>query len=724
MQRLARWCFNHRRLVLLSWTCGLILVASISGIAGSSYDSDFNLPNTESKKALDALSASAPRNSGDSDTIVVHAKSGTLDDPATKSAVESMFQKVSTLPHVSSVGNFYGTTPGNGQVNNARTIGFVALQLDLSSQAIAADDVKTIIHAAQSIENDTIQVELGGEAIQFATGGAPGGNSSEFVGVFVAAIVLFFAFGSIYTMFLPLLTALLALGAGFSIIGLLTHAFDVASFGPTLGALIGLGVGIDYALFIVSRHRVNLQHGLSIEESAVTAVNTSGRAVLFAGITVCIGILGLLLLGVSFLYGLSLSVVVIVTMTMTMFAAMTFLPAMLGFVGMRALSKKQRAALALGAVESNDELSPGWHRWAMFIERRSLPLGLLALLVMCTLTIPAFSMRLGASDAGGDPKGSTTRHAYDLLSEGFGKGFNGPLQLVIKTNDVTKTNQLVANIKATDGVASVTPVSVIPGTDIAMANIYPSTSPQSKETTNLIDNLRSDVTHPYTTSTGVEVYIGGQTAVMHDFTNVLTDKLLLFIGAVIGLSFLLLMTVFRSLLIPLVASLMNLLSAGAAFGVVVAVFQWGWGASFFGIEQTGPIMAFLPIMAFAILFGLSMDYEVFLVSRMYEEWHKTGDNEEAIARGQTETGRVITAAATIMVVVFGSFVFGGESTIKLFGISLASAVLFDALIVRTVLVPALMHLFGKWNWYLPSVLDRVLPHLNVEAPKDESSLSA
>lgn len=716
MPKIARWCFRHRRLVVLLWVLALIGLGASSAVAKPKYSDDFNLPDTESTRALNLLKANAPAQAGENVTIVVHALNGTLDDPATKTQIDSMLADVRKVPHVGSVGAF--DQVGSGAIDPARKIGFVPVQLDALANDIPIPDLKNLVKTAQKSANPNLQVELGGTAIQFASGNQ-GGDATEFLGIIAAAIVLFIAFGSIFTMFLPLLTALLALGTGLSIVGFLTHAFSIAAFGPTLAALIGLGVGIDYALFIVSRHRVNLQHGYEPEESVVTSIDTSGRAVVFAGITVCIGILGLMLLGVSFLYGLALSTVVAVVMTML--AAITFLPAMLGFVGMKALSKKHRKELAeKGAATGHEDLSPGWFRWAKIVQRHAFALGTLALVALLVLAIPVLSLRLGNTDAGGDPADRTTRKAYDLLAEGFGKGFNGPLQLVAQlsnSGDYDKFKTVVDEVAKQHNVASVTPPAPLPGGKVAMSQIYPKTSPQSKETTQLIDDLRSDVTHPFTKQSGTQVYIGGTTAVFHDFTNVLADKLPLFVGVVVALAFLLLMAVFRSLLVPVVASIMNLLSAGASFGIVVAIFQWGWGASVFGIEQTGPIQAFLPVMAFAILFGLSMDYEVFLVSRMYEEWHRTGSNEEAVTLGQAETGRVITAAAAIMVFIFISFVFGGEPTIKLFGIALASAVLLDAMIVRTVLVPAIMNALGKANWYLPKWLDRILPKLNVEPPR-------
>jgi len=713
MAALARWCFRHRRIVVLLWVVALLGLGGASAAVGSDFKDDFKLPNTESKKALDLLKESSPQQSGETDQIVVHAKQGKLTDPAVRGKVEAMFADVSKLAYVKGVGSFYDADAAE-QVSKDGTIAFANLQLDPpESGTIPKPDVKRIISAAQSIDSSAIQVELGGMSIANAADQQQ--SASELIGIVAAAIILFLAFGSIYTMFLPILTAVLALAGTGAMITFLTHAFSVASFAPMLATLIGLGVGVDYALFIVSRHRTNLQQGHTPEESVVTAVDTAGRAVVFAGITVCIGLLGLMLIGVSFLYGPALASVIAVLFTML--AALTFLPAMLGFVGMKALGRKERKRLASEGPRTHDELSPVWYKLARNIEKRPVVWGTLALAAMIALAVPMLDLRLGSTDAGSDPKGSTTRASYDLLAEGFGAGFNGPLMLVGDVhNDADKArfNDLLTTVKDQKDVVVATAPMTSPNGKVMTSQVYPSSSPQDKATTDLISNLRHHVIPGSEKGTSLKVYVAGQTAIFQDFADVLTGKLPLFIGVVVGLAFILLMAVFRSLLVPLVASVMNLLAAGAGFGVVVAMFQWGWGSDLIGLSRTGPIAAFLPIMLFAILFGLSMDYEVFLVSRMHEEWLRTKDNDEAIALGQAETGRVITAAAAIMVFVFGSFVMGDNNVIKLFGIGLASAIALDALIIRTFLVPSVMHVLGTGNWYLPAWLDRVLPKLSVE----------
>ncbi|HWB21404.1 MAG TPA: MMPL family transporter [Gaiellaceae bacterium] len=504
---------------------------------------------------------------------------------------------------------------------------------------------------------------------------------------------------------------------GIAVIGLLSHAIQMASFSSELSLLIGLGVGVDYALFIVTRVRQGLQRGKSKEDAIVDAIDTSGRAVMFAGITVCIALLGMFALGVSFLYGVAVAASIAVLFTVI--AALTLLPALLGFFGTRVLGRKARRKLKAGELTVSDE-SPGWGRWARTVRQRPILISTAAAAVMVLLALPFFSMRLGSADAGSDPASSTTRKAYDLLAKGFGPGYNGPLQLVARVSSPAQEaafSKVTSAVAKTSGVVRVTAPKIVGGQagngGVATADVYPIGSPQAASTTTLLHHLRDQVV-PAASGSGLHVLIGGQTAIFDDFSGVLSKKLPLFIGVVVLLSFLLLTAVFRSLLIPAMAAVMNLLTAGASFGLITAVFQWGWAASLFGIDKTGPIEAFIPVMMFAIVFGLSMDYQVFLVSRIFEEWHRRGDNREAVTHGLAATGRTITAAAAIMVLVFGSFILGGERIIELFGLGLAGAVFLDALIVRSVLVPGLMMLAGKANWWLPRSLDRVLPRLNVE----------
>jgi RND superfamily putative drug exporter len=451
----------------------------------------------------------------------------------------------------------------------------------------------------------------------------------------------------------------------------------------------------------------------------VNAANTSGRAVLFAGTIVCIALLGMFALGVTFLYGLAVAAAL--GMALTMFAALTLLPALLGFIGPQVLSRRQKSNLAKNGPRVVGSGSKGfWPRWAEFIKRRPTVPALGALAVIVLIALPFFSLQLGFADQGNDPVGTTTRQAYDLLSTGFGPGFNGPLQIVAQVHDSTDqaaVTRIARDVAAQPGVARVAPPTVIPGkggADVALIVVYPTTSPQSAATTTLVSHLREQTIPDATKGSTLTAYLGGNTALFVDFAHVLSAKLPLFIGLVVVLSFLLLALVFRSLLIPLVSAVLNILSIGAAFGILVAVFQWGWLGGVLGVNKSGPIESFLPVMLFAIVFGLSMDYQVFLVTRMHEEWLKTGDNRLAIRNGLAATGKTISAAALIMILVFGSFILGGERVIKEFGLGLAGGILVDAAVIRMAIVPSLMILLGRANWWFPRGLDRTLPHIGLD----------
>jgi RND superfamily putative drug exporter len=709
---LGRWCVQHRRLVLALWLGALILVGGVSAAAKTDFSSKFQLPNTQSSTALSLLQKEFPSVSGDADQIVLQAKTGRITSPAIETPVKKMLAEVATLPHVSSVTSPY-TTAGAAQVSKDGTIGFATVNFNDQATSLPKDAIKKVISVAEKARSSDVQVELGGQAIEQAQ--QQSSSDSTGLGILFAIIVLGIVFGALFATFIPLITALVAIGIGYSITGLLSHAFSVASFSTILGVLIGLGVGVDYALFIVTRHRTGLKGGRSVEDAAVNAVNTAGRAVFFAGITVCIALLGQFLLGVSFLYGVAVSAAI--TVALTMFSALTLLPALLGFFGMKVLSKKQRRELeATGPVA--EEVLGFWRRWAENLQRRPIIPAIIALGVVVVIALPVFTLRLGLDDAGSDPASSTTRHAYDLLAKGFGPGFNGPFELVAELpskSDLTTFTAVVKKVSTEPGVVRVTPPVLSPSGKVAIADLYPSTSPQAAQTTVLLHQLRNHVIPAATAGTGVTVLVGGSTAIQADFAHVLSSKLPLFIAVVVILAFLLLMMVFRSLLIPVVASIMNLLSVGAALGIMNAFFEWGWGDSLLGLSGKSPVEVFIPVLLFSILFGLSMDYEVFLVSRIHEEWLLTKDNSTAVTLGQAETGRVITAAATIMILVFASFLLGGSIIIEQFGVGLAGAIIIDAFIVRTILVPTLMHLIGKANWWLPGWLDRILPQLNVEA---------
>jgi RND superfamily putative drug exporter len=526
-------------------------------------------------------------------------------------------------------------------------------------------------------------------------------------------VILLISFGSVLAMGLPIATALLGLGAGLGLIGLGSQIIDMADFSSQLALMIGLGVGVDYALFIVTRYRENYRaNGGDVDAAIEKAMNTAGRAVLFAGATVVIALLGMFALGVNLLNGVAIAAALGVVLVLA--ASLTLLPALLRFVGRR-IGEVGRARAARA------DNGPGfWARWVGSIQRRPAVAAVAATAIMLALAAPALGLRLGATDAGNDPAGSTTRKAYDLIAQGFGKGFNGPLQLAVKlpkANAGSALAQLNGSLRGTPDVASVAAPRLNAAGDTASIQVFPTSSPQSAQTTSLVTHLRNSVLPPLERATGTTVYVGGATASQADFAHVLSSKLPLFIGIVIALSALLLLVVFRSLMIPLQAAVMNLLSIGAALGVAQAVFERGWLSSLFGV-QPGPIEAFIPVMAFAIVFGLSMDYEVFLVSRVHEEWQRRGDASAAVREGLAHTGRVISAAALVMVAVFGAFALSGNRTLELFGVLMATAVFLDAFVIRMVLLPAVLELLGRRTWAFPRRLDRRLPRLAIEPHAD------
>ncbi|HEU5106052.1 MAG TPA: MMPL family transporter [Solirubrobacterales bacterium] len=716
MRRFATWTTGHRKTVIIGWIVALFATIAISGSVGADFSEEFQLPDSDSKQALDLLEERFPAQSGEAAQIVFKADGG-VESPAVEQKMEAVFAKVEGFPHVSEVANPY---KGNGAaaVSDDGKIAYATVQFDVTGDKLNEDDVKEIVSIAQGAAGDGLQVELGGQPIAEAQA-EEGEDISFLVGLAAAIIVLLLTFGSVVAMGLPILTALFALGVGVSLITLGTHVFPTADFAPFLATMIGLGVGIDYALFILTRFRNGLAEGMDPREATIAAIDTAGRAVLFAGITVIIALLGMMLLGLSFLYGVAMAAALAVLFTMI--SALTLLPALLTIVGRRV---DRLRIPGLGRGKRSVDEGTWWQRWSSRIQRRAWTAALLSGGLLLALCIPALSLRLGTNDAGTEPAGKTTRQAYDLLAEGFGPGFNGPLVIAAALPEKGDDSGMVAlhkELQEEAGVAGTTPIALSPEKNAAVFQVYPTTSPQSEETTELLDRIRDDVIPPIETRTDTQLHVGGINAIFEDFGEAITEKLPLFIGVVVLLSALLLMIVFRSIWVPLKAMAMNLLSIGAAFGLVVAVFQWGWGASLIGVDSTGPIISFLPIFLFSIVFGLSMDYEVFLMSRIHEEWEHTKDASEAVTRGLALTGRVITAAAAIMVTVFLSLAIGEDRIIKLFGLGLASAVFIDAVIIRSVLVPAIMQLLGARAWWFPGWLDRILPKLHVEPEEGDPS---
>lgn len=710
---------RHRLVTVLIWLLALGATAAAAGAAGTAFSNDYEVPGTESAKAHALLRDGFHGQGGDTDTVVWRTPDHrSARDPEVERRMTRALDTIAALPGVGSVAGPYGPGPGSAaQISPDGRIAYAVVTFDRPADSVPKGQAQAVVDAARdgATRTDGLQVELGGRAIGLTE--APSPHLAEVIGVAIAAVVLFFAFGSLAASLLPIATALVSVGSAYFGITLLGHAMPVADFAPMLGTLVGLGVGIDYALFIVTRHRKGLARGLSVGEAAESAVATTGRAVVFAGATVCIALLGMLVLRLNFLDGVAMAASL--TVVLTVAASVTLLPALLSYMGPRALSRRERRRLE--AEGPRPGTPTGFAaRWSAFVERHPKALGLLAALVMVVLALPTLSLHLGTSDQGNNPAGSTTRRAYDLLAEGFGPGTNGPLTVVARLQgaaDHVAVDRLTEALRTTEGVASAGPAVFSRSGGTAVLTVVPKSAPQSRATSELVDTLRRDVIPRAGEGSSMRAHVGGVTAGYDDFAEVIVGKLPLFVGVVISLGCVLLLLAFRSLGIPLKAAAMNVAAVASSFGVVVAVFQWGWGSELMGLGSAGPIEPFLPVIMVSVLFGLSMDYQVFLVSRMYEEWLETGDNRRAVRVGLAETSRVINSAAVIMISVFLAFVLSGDRLIAMFGIALAVAVALDAFVLRTLLVPALMHLLGGANWWIPRWLDRRLPRISIEPPE-------
>ncbi|MEP6851563.1 MAG: MMPL family transporter [bacterium] len=772
MNAVSRFAIRHRWWILAGWVVAIAALQVLSASAGgSAYKDDFKLPGTETQAVADLLDkANLTEQNNASGTMVLHSPNGTLtQEPAGFLAAAKTAVCSDADAHILSITGPWGSVAcrasaagsggGAGSSTTAQRPDLLSPNKDVALVELVFDAPNPGINAPiaaykalKVLRTDTLQVEFTGDMFTDVDANVPA-LPPEALGFIAAFIILGLVFRTFGSTVLPLLSAAAALGSGLALLALLSHVMSVASFAPQLAELMVIGVGIDYALFIVTRHRRNLQAGMSVEDSITNAVNTSGRAVLFAGTTVCIAILGMCFLGVNFLYGVAVGTSLGVALTML--ASLTLLPAMLALLGRRALPRSRREALPsdrrvkillcvippicvlfwvlyllqravrplsrrLAERREHSTRLPFWTRWADLVAKRPALFAAGAGALIVVLALPFFSMRLGHADQSNDPAGTTTRRGYDLIQSAFGKGYNSTLQLVIDgpgAGDkayLAKVAGALATVPDVDK-ASITPVPVT--NRIAFVGFKSITGPQDVKTDDLVNALRNDALPPLYNGSGSKIYVYGLTSVYVDFTKVLSAKMLLFILAVVGLSFLLLMVAFRSVIIPLTAAAMNLLAAGASFGIVVAIFQWGWLGDAIGVGAGGPIEAFAPVIFFAVLFGLSMDYQVFLVSRMHEEWVHSGDNERAVTVGQAETGGIITAAGLIMIAVFGGFILGDGRVIKLFGIGLASAIFLDAFIVRTMIVPSLMHLIGRRNWWYPKALDRITPQVSIEPPE-------
>jgi RND superfamily putative drug exporter len=706
LYRLGRAAVRRRRLTVLAWGLVAVGVIALAQTAGGSLSDTFEIPGTESQRALDVLEEDFPSEAGTSAQIVFAVPEDadrTLSDPAAARAVGAALADVAAQPDVDQVGEL--------QRSPDDRIAYADVQYLRPAEDIRDAAYERLEVTADAInEAGAVRMELGGDLPSDAADDAPEGQ--EVVGVIVAVIVLLVAFGSVIAMGLPIGLALVGLATSLSLITLVAALVDVHTVAPTLAAMIGLGVGIDYALFIVTRHREHLRVGMTVEEAAGRAIATSGAAVLFAGVTVIVAISGLAIAGITAITVMGLMAGLTVAVMVAL--ALTLLPALLGFAGRRIDSWRVPGTRGGLPAPGRESL---WHRWGRQVSAHPVRYLSAGMLMLGLLAAPCFSMRLGMTDNGTNPTSMTTRRAYDLLAEGFGPGFNGPLVLSVELDGATVDDlaPLEAALAADAGVQAVSPIQPNDERTAAVLRVVPTSGPQDEATTDLVHRLRDHVI-PETMAhaPGAEVHVGGLTAMFIDLSDRISDRLVGFIGAVILLSVLLLTLAFRSVAVPLKAAVMNLLSIGAAYGIVVAVFQWGWLKGLFGLDETMPIVPYMPMMLFAILFGLSMDYEVFVLSRVREEYLRRRDNDAAVVEGIAGTARVITSAALIMISVFAAFVLGEDPIVKMFGVGLATAVLIDATIVRIVLVPATMRLLGDWNWWLPRWLDRRLPSLDVE----------
>ncbi|HEX5945833.1 MAG TPA: MMPL family transporter [Acidimicrobiales bacterium] len=697
LRRIVTWSYDRRRRVVALWIAALVAATVLAGTAGGDTDQDFTVPGSDSAEAVALLQDRFPTFSGGTVDVVYRATDGVVD-PDAQARIDALAGDVSEVDHV--------VAAEPGPLSPDRSTGMLKVRFAQDANRVPVESVERVMHLAGEAEADGLQIELGGYPIERVEQSEAG---SESVGLLAALLILLVAFGSVLAAGLPLVIAGLGLGVGLGGMWLVANVVDVPAFGVQIATMIGIGVGIDYALFIVTRYRSALAEGRDPRQAVELAGTTAGRAVVFAGSTVVISIFGLLLMGRSYLWGVALATSMAVTAVVI--ASITVLPALLGFAGRNI--DRLRMPWFRHDVEGRRTLS--W-RWSRVMQRRPVAAGLAALVVLLLLAAPAAGLRFGMPDAGNGTDDLTSKRAYDLVSESYGAGANGPLLVAVDLAGASPEAPaaIATALSDTAGVAAVAPPVVNEGGDAAVISVIPTTGPQDQATEDLVHTLRDDVLPPAVDATGAVASVGGTTAAFIDDSEQTASRLPLFIGGVVVLSFLLLMSVFRSFAVALKAAIMNVLSIGAAYGVMALAAEGGWLGGLVGIDSATPVPAWLPMIMFAVLFGLSMDYEVFLLSRVREEYLRTGDNRTAVADGLAGTARVITAAAAIMVTVFGAFVLEDAVFLKLAGLGLATAVLVDATIVRMVLVPSTMELLGDRNWWLPRWLDRVLPHVDVE----------
>ncbi|NUT21809.1 MAG: MMPL family transporter [Hamadaea sp.] len=703
MQTFAAWSVRHRWWVIGGWVLLVVALAVVSRAAGGAVQTNsFSFSGYDSQDARAVLEREFPRTAGDVDRIVFRTDPGQVTDPAVRSRMQAVFAEVARLPHVAAVTDPYA--PGGQSISGDGHTAYASVTFDAEANDLPVEAISAVIDAAGAARADGLQVELGGQAIQRTESAGPGLATA--FGLGAAVLVLLVLFGSVTAMLMPILTALVAIAGGMSVNALVSHVLDVNSATEAIALMIALGVGVDYSLFIVSRFRALLAEGRDPKQAAIGSVNTSGRAVLFAGGLVVLALLGMLLLNVSITSGIA--VLAAIEVAFTMAAALTVLPAVLSLLGRRVDSLRVPGRRPAGSAA----ISPRLDAWARLVRRARWPLAAGVILVLVVLALPMLNMRLGNDDAGANPPSSTTRKAYDLLAEGFGPGVNGPLTLVVElpgSSNATASQQVIDAVAADEGVSSVSPARTNPAGTAAVFQVYPTDSPQSAATADLVHRLRDNVLPRAVADTGVTVHVGGPTATFIDLASLLGSRLVPFVAVVVAIGFLVLLVLYRSLAIPLTAAVMNLLSIGAALGVTIAVFQFGWTGL-----STGPINFALPVMMFAIVFGLSTDYQVFLLSRIQEEWYAHRDNTRAVHEGMGRVSGIITGAAVIMIAVFGSFVLSGQRFLGEIGVGLAVAVALDAFLIRFTVVPAIMFILGDANWWLPRRLSRRLPRVHLE----------
>jgi RND superfamily putative drug exporter len=710
LAHLARSSARHPWRTILVWVVALVVVSSIAGQLDGEFVDDFRLSGSDAQKAADRLDESFPVQAGGSATVVFSVEDGSLRGEAAADAIRTSLAEVARLDHVVSVSDPLSA----GTISSSEEIGFAEVRYDRDIVDLDKDDFKDLEGTVATLGDRGVQAEVGGPLAAWEQATE---TSSEQIGLLIAIVVLLFAFGSVIAMLLPIGMALFALAVGETLIAILAASTNVPTSASSLAAMIGLGVGIDYSLFIVTRFREARRGGTSVVEAAAQASATAGSAVLFAGTSVVIAISGLLISGIWAVGLLGLSAAMVVAVSVV--SALSLLPALLGLLGGR-VDRLRVPFVGRRGQRADAGLST---RWAGGVTRHPVAAALAGTVALVALAAPVVDMRLGQNDQGSQPPETSQRQAYDLLADGFGPGFNGPLVLVATVPDAAARQDLEdlrGEVAATPGLAAVSEPTFNPDGDVAVVNAMPTTAPQDAETADVVHHLRNVVVPAATDGSDLEVLVGGNTAGFVDLDRQMSARLPILIGAVVALAFVLLLVAFRSILVPLKAALMNLLSVGAAYGVIVAVFQWGWGKDLVGLSETVPIVSWVPMFLFAILFGLSMDYEVFLLSRIREEYVRTGDPRGSVARGLAATARVITAAALIMIAVFMAFVAYPEPVTKMVGLGLAVAVLIDATIVRMLLVPSLMVLMGPANWWLPRWLDRILPRVHIEGPEDPS----